>query len=63
MPLSRLQLARAVEVSGDTAGARRAYEQFLTSWKDADPDLPVYQQGLGPRQRGEGGPLIRGGGR
>jgi hypothetical protein len=31
-------------VSGDSSGARRSYEQFLAFWKDADPDLPVYQQ-------------------
>jgi len=31
-------------MSGNAAGARRSYEQLLTLWKDADPDLPVYQQ-------------------
>ena len=44
MPLSRLQLARALLAAGDPDGARRSYEQFLAYWKDADPDLPVYQQ-------------------
>jgi eukaryotic-like serine/threonine-protein kinase len=44
MPLARLQLARALLVQGDRDGARRSYEQFLAYWKDADPDLPVYQQ-------------------
>jgi len=44
MPLSHLQLARALVMSGDAAGARRSYEQLLTLWKDADPDLPAYQQ-------------------
>jgi hypothetical protein len=24
--------------------ARAAYEDFLTLWRDADPDLPVLQQ-------------------
>ena len=26
---------------GDTAGARKAYQDFFALWKDADPDLPV----------------------
>jgi eukaryotic-like serine/threonine-protein kinase len=29
---------------GDEASARKAYEDFLTLWKDADPDIPIYQQ-------------------
>jgi hypothetical protein len=29
---------------GDNASARKSYEEFLNIWKDADPDLPVYQQ-------------------
>jgi len=44
MPLSHLHLARALAMSGDAAGARHSYEQLLTLWKDADPDLPVYRQ-------------------
>jgi tetratricopeptide (TPR) repeat protein len=39
--LARLGLARAYAVQGDTARARAAYKEFLTIWKDADPDLPV----------------------
>jgi DNA-binding winged helix-turn-helix (wHTH) protein/tetratricopeptide (TPR) repeat protein len=39
--LSRLGLARAYALLGDTTNARRAYQDFLTLWKDADPDLPV----------------------
>ena len=39
--LSRLGLARAYALQGDTTNARRAYQDFLTLWKDADPDLPV----------------------
>jgi tetratricopeptide (TPR) repeat protein len=42
--LSRLQLARAIRLSGDAAAARKAYEDFLTLWKNADADIPVYQQ-------------------
>jgi hypothetical protein len=24
--------------------ARRWYEEFLTIWKNADPDIPIYRQ-------------------
>jgi DNA-binding winged helix-turn-helix (wHTH) protein len=43
-PLARLQLGRAENLMGDKAAARKSYEEFLTIWKDADPDLPVYRQ-------------------
>jgi serine/threonine protein kinase/tetratricopeptide (TPR) repeat protein len=39
--LARLGLARAYAVQGDTARARAAYKDFLTLWKDADPDVPI----------------------
>jgi eukaryotic-like serine/threonine-protein kinase len=39
--LSHLGLARAYAMSGDTQKARTAYQDFLTLWKDADPDIPV----------------------
>jgi hypothetical protein len=42
--LSRVQLARAQRMMGDEAAARKSYEDFLTLWKDADPDIPIYQQ-------------------
>jgi len=43
-PLARLQLGRAQAMMGDTAAARKSYQDFLTLWKDADPDVPIYQQ-------------------
>jgi hypothetical protein len=43
-PLARLQLGRAQRLMGDDASARESYEEFLTIWKNADPDLPVYRQ-------------------
>jgi len=40
-PLSRLNLARAFVLSGDSVKARTAYQDFFAEWKDADSDLPV----------------------
>ena len=42
--LARLKLARAYAMQGDTAKARAAYRDFLTLWKDADPDVPILKQ-------------------
>jgi DNA-binding winged helix-turn-helix (wHTH) protein/tetratricopeptide (TPR) repeat protein len=42
--LARLGLARAYAMQGDTAKARGAYQEFLTIWKDADPDVPILLQ-------------------
>jgi tetratricopeptide (TPR) repeat protein len=40
-PLSYLGLARAAVRTGDTARARKAYQDFFAIWKDADPDIPI----------------------
>jgi tetratricopeptide (TPR) repeat protein len=42
--LARLQLGRALVVSGDKIKAKSAYEDFLRLWKDADPDIPIFRQ-------------------
>jgi predicted Zn-dependent protease len=42
--LARLALARAYAVQGDTVKARTAYQDFLTLWKGADPDIPILKQ-------------------
>jgi eukaryotic-like serine/threonine-protein kinase len=39
--LAHLQLGRAYVISGDTAKAEAAYQDFLTLWKDADPGIPI----------------------
>jgi tetratricopeptide (TPR) repeat protein len=42
--LARLGLGRAYAMEGDTFKARAAYQEFLTIWKNADPDLPILKQ-------------------
>jgi eukaryotic-like serine/threonine-protein kinase len=42
--LAHLQLGRAYAMQGDTAKSRAAYQDFLTLWKDADPDIPIFKQ-------------------
>jgi tetratricopeptide (TPR) repeat protein len=42
--LAHLQLGRAFVLSGDKVKARAAYQDFLTLWKDADRDIPIFQQ-------------------
>jgi serine/threonine protein kinase/tetratricopeptide (TPR) repeat protein len=39
--LAKLWLGRAYVMSGDTAKAKAAYQDFLALWKDADLDVPV----------------------
>jgi eukaryotic-like serine/threonine-protein kinase len=42
--LAHLQLGRAYALSGEKAKAKTAYRDFLTLWKDADPDIPILRQ-------------------
>ena len=42
--LAHLQLGRALTLSGDKTKAKSAYQDFLTLWKDADPDIPILKQ-------------------
>ena len=39
-PLAYVQQARAYALIGDQTKARKAYQDFLTLWKDADADIP-----------------------
>ena len=42
--LARVGLARAYAMQGDVPKSRAAYKDFLTLWKDADPDIPILKQ-------------------
>ena len=42
--LAHLQLGRAFAMSGDKTKAKAAYQDFLSLWKDADPDIPIFKQ-------------------
>jgi eukaryotic-like serine/threonine-protein kinase len=42
--LTHLQLGRAYTVTGDATKAKAAYQDFLTLWKDADPDIAILKQ-------------------
>jgi eukaryotic-like serine/threonine-protein kinase len=39
--LAYLGLGRALALTGDTANAKQAYQDFLAVWRDADPDVPM----------------------
>jgi len=42
--LAHLQLGRAYALQGEIVKARAAYNDFLSLWKDADPDIPILKQ-------------------
>jgi len=42
--LAHLGLGRAYALTGDVVKAKAAYQQFLTLWRDADPDVPLLKQ-------------------
>jgi DNA-binding winged helix-turn-helix (wHTH) protein/tetratricopeptide (TPR) repeat protein len=55
-PLASIGRARAAMRAGDMDESRKAYEELLALWKDADPDIPVlraaqreYRQLAAPR--------------
>ena len=43
-PVAQVWLARAHAKAGDTAAARRNYQDVFASWKDADEDVPLLVQ-------------------
>jgi len=42
--LAHLGLGRAYVLQGDIPKAKAAYQDFLTLWKDADPEIPILKQ-------------------
>jgi outer membrane protein assembly factor BamD (BamD/ComL family) len=42
--LAHVGLARSYVLTGDTAKARTAYQDFFALWKGADPDIPILKQ-------------------
>jgi len=42
--LAHLQLGRALALSGERDRARRAYLDFFALWRNADPDIPIFNQ-------------------
>ncbi len=37
-------LARGAPLASDAAKSRKAYQDFLALWKDADPDIPILNE-------------------
>ena len=48
--INRLYLARALAMAGDTAGAKREYQDLLAFWNDADL---IYRRCCRPRRSTE----------
>ncbi len=42
--IAQLKLGRLFQKQGDAPKARIAYQNFLATWKDADPDLPLLHE-------------------
>ena len=42
--ISYLGMARGSALAGDTAKAKKAYQDFFELWKDADPGIPILKQ-------------------
>jgi hypothetical protein len=42
--LSYVGMARSFTLAGDTAKAKKAFEEFFELWKDVDTDIPILKQ-------------------
>ncbi len=49
--LAHLQLGRALVMTGDGAGAKKEYEEFLRIWKEADGEIPIGKEGRGEYEK------------
>ncbi len=49
--LARLQLARALALSGDTVKARSVYDDLLARWDNADADVALVDEARAERAR------------
>ena len=49
--LAHLQLGRALALSGDTAKAKSAYDEFFAGWRDADDDIPILRSAKAEHRR------------
>ena len=58
-PLAYVQQARAYVLAGEHIKARNAYQNFLTLWKDADPDVPILREAQAEYARLLDSPEIR----
>jgi eukaryotic-like serine/threonine-protein kinase len=43
-PLAQLDLARAYAGLGQREKSGKAYDEFFTTWKEADPDIPILKE-------------------
>jgi DNA-binding winged helix-turn-helix (wHTH) protein/tetratricopeptide (TPR) repeat protein len=43
-PLAQLGIARAYAMQGDWENSRKAYNDFFSTWKNADSDIPILRQ-------------------
>ena len=43
-PLAQLGLGRAYAEQGDREKSGKAYNDFFTTWKDAEPNIPILRQ-------------------
>jgi hypothetical protein len=50
-PLAQLGLARAYATQGSLENSRKAYNDFFTTWKGADPDIPILRQAKAEYQK------------
>jgi hypothetical protein len=43
-PVSYVGVARGAALAGDMPRSRKAYQDFLALWKDADADIPILRE-------------------